>query len=132
MISNILLYIFLFHQILYIYLLRLLKLILLLLLNVLLDHSIYLAWSHILLDLFSKFIEYALMLDCYSEQRLFELIVRQTDCVIFMVLFVFGEMPKDFSQLFGINDDWIQLEHQTEVMPGLKNDLWVVFLFSYW
>ena len=37
------------------------------------------------------------MFDGYSEQRLLELIISQADGIIFMILLVFGEVPKYLS-----------------------------------
>lgn len=62
---------------------RLIKLVLFLFLNILVDHIVDLLIGHVvLLDLVSNFVEYCFVPDSYSKQSLFELVIAQASMII--------------------------------------------------
>lgn len=110
MICELLLNIFFFYQTADIDLLRFLKLVLFLLLNILLNHCVDFSTGHIIFDLFCQFVEDALVFYHDSEQGLLELVERKADFVVLVDLFVLGEVPEDFSEFFRVGDEWVDLE----------------------
>lgn len=70
------------------------------------------------------------MLNRYPKKSLLELFEGQSNVVIFVILFVFCEVPKNLCHLFGIYDQRCQLESKTKIVPGFKCYLRVVFLLS--
>jgi hypothetical protein len=116
-VSSFLIDILFFDEIANIDLLRLFKLILFLLLNVLLNHSIDLTRSHAFLYFFRKLVENALVLYRNSQQCLLKFLVCESDCIILMVLLIFGEVSENSGHFLTRNDERVQLENQTEVVP---------------
>lgn len=117
MISDVLLDVFLAHQIPDFYLFRLLELVFLLFLDIFLHYCIYFTTAHRLLDLLRQLVENTLVFYSNPEQSLLELLVVQACLVLSMQLLVFGEKLEYFVELFAFNDERIQLEDQSEVVP---------------
>ena len=130
MVRNLLIDVFLFYKISNINLSRLFKLIFLLLLNVLLDYSIYLSCSHVLLNFFREFVENAFVFDGYPQESLFEFFKGQSNVIILMILLIFSKVSEYFSHFVCLYNERSQLEDKAEVMPSLEGYFRVVFLLS--
>lgn len=70
------------------------------------------------------------MPDGYSEEGLLELFIGQPDCIILVILLVFGEMPEDLCQLVSMNYQGVELKNETKVLPSFKNNLVIIFFES--
>jgi hypothetical protein len=122
--------IFLLDKIFNVDLFGLLKLVLLFFLDIFLHNSVYLSRGHVFFYLLGQLVENALVLDRYPQKSLLELLVRQPYRIVLVILLVLREMPEYLRHLVGVNYQRVQLEHQPEVLPSLKNNLVVILLES--
>lgn len=67
------------------------------------------------------------MFDGNSQECLLELLKIQTQIVLFSDLFVLGESSENICDFFGLDDQRVQLESNSEIIPGSQDDFIVVF-----